>query len=344
MAKYIAVTNAGERMAGSPVAGYAADAGWRIWRVRTILAPSTNCRCASPRRPSPAVIMNVPTLLRIARRSLLVAIVCVPGVLRAQGAAPGPLQEAGRLDVQGATAEARALIQRVIDSSSAPLGRSAAQRAMAISFAFDGDCANAVRYEEMVIAFWKTRESSEPQNAFYQQGEMANEAARICIDAGQFDIAERYYRLGSALGLAEPEPKTHPASLWAFRTAHALARLAARRGNVAEAQRQVAEARRILDGNPKMAAAQDRFFPYLSGYVALYSDSLATAEAELSKALALAGNQGDPFMHMLLAMTYEKLDQRDKAHALYEKAYSLATAHNPPSAAARPQARRKLKP
>ena len=215
---------------------------------------------------------------------------------------------------------------------------------MAMSFAFDADCANAARYEDMVVAYWKTREQAEPQNAFYQEGEMANEAARICIDAGELDIAERYYRLGNTLGLAEPEPKTHAASLWAFRTAHALARLAARRGSVVEAQRQVAEARRILDGDPTMAAAQERFFPYLAGYVALYTNDLPSAESELTHALALPGNQGDPFMHVLLAMTYEKLGQQDKAHALYEKAFTLATAHNPPSATARPYARRKLNP
>ena len=77
-----------------------------------------------------------------------------------------------------------------------------------MSYAFDADCANTVKYEEMVIAYWKTREQAEPQNAFYQQGEMANEAARVCIDAGQLDIAEKYYRKGSELGLKEPSPKT----------------------------------------------------------------------------------------------------------------------------------------
>lgn len=281
-------------------------------------------------------------MLRGVRVVLLAAIVCLPATSRAQGA--GPLQEAARLDVQGATADARALIQGVIDSATTPLARSAAQRAMAMSFAFDGDCASAARYEDMVIAYWKTRETAEPQNAFYQQGEMANEAARLCIDAGQLDVAERYYRLGNALGLGEPEPRTHPASLWAFRTAHAMARLAARRGNVGDAQRHVAEARRILDGDPKMAAAQERFFPYLTGYVSLYTNDFAAAQAELTRALALQGNQNDPFMHVLLAMAYEKLGQGDRAHALYEKAFSLATAHNPPAAFARPYARRKLNP
>jgi Tfp pilus assembly protein PilF len=91
-----------------------------------------------------------------------------------------------------------------------------------------------------------------------------------------------------------------------------------------------------------MAENQERFFPYLAGYVALYANDLATAEAELTKAVAMPGNDRDPFMHCLLAMTYEKLGQQDRAKALYQRAYDMATAHNPPSAFARPFARRKL--
>ena len=254
----------------------------------------------------------------------------------------GPLQDAYRLDSQGSTREARVIIQSVIDSATAPAAKAAAQRAMAMSYAFDSDCANAVKYEEMVIDYWKTREAAEPQNAFYQQGEMANEAARVCIDAGDLDVAEKYYRLGSELGLKEPEPKTHPKSLWDYRLAHALGRIAARSGNAAEAERQVAEARRILDSDPKMAEQQERFFPYLRGYVALYTNDLNTAKSSLENALAIRGNQNDPFMHVLLGMTYEKLGDSAKATALYQKAYDLATSHNPPAAFARPFTRKKL--
>lgn len=110
----------------------------------------------------------------------------------------------------------------------------------------DGDRRNTARYEELVIAFGKTREAEEPQNAFYQQGEMANEAARVCIDVGELDVAERYYLLGSELGLREPEPRTHPKSLWDFRLAHARARLAARRNKADDARRHVADARRAF--------------------------------------------------------------------------------------------------
>jgi tetratricopeptide (TPR) repeat protein len=277
------------------------------------------------------------------------ALVIAPLALSAQGGQqtpPTPQQDsmrtAQRLDVSGDNAGARAIFQQLIDGAATPAAKAAAQRRMAMSYAFAGDCNNAVRYEEMVIAYWKTRESAEPQNAFYQQGEMANEAARVCIDMGKLDIAERLYRRGSELGLKEPEPKTHPKSLWDFRLAHAMGRLEARRGNAAKARQYVADARRILDADTAMAGAQERFYPYLVGYVALYTNDLATAASELTKALAMPGNTTDPFLHVLLAMVHEKKGEAAAARGLYQKAYELATNHNPPAAFARPYTRKKL--
>lgn len=277
----------------------------------------------------------------------LAAALLVPPRTYAQGGADASparqaQREATRLDGEGKYAEARVIWQRLIDEAPDPAARAAGQRQMAMSYGFEGNCASTARYEQMVIDYWKTREATEPQNAFYQQGEMANEGARVCIDAGDLDAAERLYRMGYELGNMEPAPRTHPKSLWDFRMAHALGRLAARRGNKAEADRQVTEARRILDGDPAMAGTQERFFPYLAGYVALYTGDLARAETTLAGALTLRGNDGDPFLHCLLAMTYEKMGQAEKAKTLYQKAYDLATGHNPPAAFARPFARRKL--
>jgi tetratricopeptide (TPR) repeat protein len=261
---------------------------------------------------------------------------------RGPGAPAGPMQQASRLDREGATARARVIFQALMDSAADPAARAAAQRAMAMSYAFDGDCANAVKYETMVIAYWATREQAEPQNAFYQEGEMANEAARVCIDAGDLDAAERWYRRGSELGAREPAPPTHSRSLWDYRLAHALGRLAARRGDTAEARRQIGNARRTLDGDSALASQQERFFPYLVGYVALYTGDLETAEAQLTNAVNTRGNERDPFLRCLLAMTYERLGRQDEAKAAYQQAYDLATAHNPPAAFVRPLARRKL--
>ncbi len=272
------------------------------------------------------------------------ALLAMAPPLHAQGGGEprAPVREAFGLDSAGKTAEARVIFQRLIDEAADPAAKAQAQRSMAMSYAFDGNCAKVIEYEEMVIAYWATREAADSQTAFYQQGEIANEAARVCIDAGNLDLAERWYHKGSELGLKEPAPKTHPASLWNFRLAHALARLAARRGKKAEALRQGAEAKRILNSDSIMAASQWRFYPYLTGYVALYTGNLKTAEAELTRAVGLRGNENDPFMNCLLAMTYEKQGKAAKARAMYENAYEMATGHNPPAAFVRRFARTKI--
>jgi tetratricopeptide (TPR) repeat protein len=267
------------------------------------------------------------------------ALAAVRKELAANPASPG----AGTLlDVLGQTSEAKKVFQKTIDGAADPAAKANAQRAMAMSYAFDGDCRNTIKFEQMVIDYWVTREGAEPQNAFYQEGEMANEAARVCIDAGDLESAETWYRKGTELGVKEPGNQTHPKSLWEFRLQHGLARIAARRGNKAEAEKLVASARKILDGDSAMAQQQERFFPYLTGYVALYTGDFAKAEADLTKALAAQGNQNDPFYHCLLGMALERQGQKDRATEMYRKAYSLAMAHNPPAAFSRPFARKKM--
>ena len=287
-------------------------------------------------------------LRSVAPAALVIAGACLlsdtASAQRGRGSSGGAASEAAELDRNGEGARAREIYQRLIDSARDPASRAQAERQMAMSYAFDGDCANTLRYEQRVIDYWKTREADEPQNAFYQEGEMADEGARVCVDAGDLDLGEQWYRLGHTLGTREPEPRTHPNSLWAFRLAHALGRIAARRGDRAEAERQIAAARLALDRDPDMAAEQERFFPYLTGYVALYLGDLARAEADLTKALSLVGNQRDPFMHCLLAMAFERQGRQTEAQAMYQKAFDLAEAHNPPAAFVRRVARQKLGP
>jgi tetratricopeptide (TPR) repeat protein len=249
---------------------------------------------------------------------------------------------ANLLDTLGETKAARSIFQKRIDTAPDAAAKASAQRSLAMSYAFSGDSTATVQLEKEVIEYWVTRESAEPQVAFYQQGEMANEAARVCIDCGDLVAAEYWYRKGTELGLKEPAPKTHPKSLWDYRLAHALGRIAARRGDKLEAQRQMAFARALLDADPKMAEQQERFFPYLVGYIALYTGNLKLAEIELTKAAKSSGAQSDPFLPCLLAQTCEQLGQKDRAIEYYRQAYTLATAHNPPAAHVRPFARMKI--
>jgi tetratricopeptide (TPR) repeat protein len=267
-----------------------------------------------------------------------------PAEPQGQRRAPNPradsLRQAQRLDAEGKHAEARAIFQRLIDNAPDPAAKAAATRRLAMSYGYDGNCAKVIELEEQVIAYWVTRREAEPQDAHYQEGEMANEAARVCHDNGFLDEAERMYRRGSELGNREPEPRTHPRSLWDYRLAHALARINARRGNAAEAHRWVAEARKALDSDPRMAEDQERFYPYLVGYVALYTGDLATAERELTRASELMRN--DPFQVVLLGQTYEKMGNEAKAREMYERAFEMSSGSNPPNVYSRKYTREKL--
>ncbi len=250
----------------------------------------------------------------------------------------GAGSEANRLDLEGKGAEARVLFQQAIDAASNPAAKANAQRAMAMSWAFEGNCAKTGEYEQMVIGYWATQEAGQPHNAFYQEGEMADEAARVCIDAGDLDAAASWYKRGRDFGLKEPEPMNPPdrKELWEYRFEHALARIAACRGNRAEAEKHVAAARAALDKMSTLKQQQEAFLPYLTGYVAFYLGDYKTALADLQKA-----SQNDPFIQCLLGQTYEKLGDKDKAMECYRKA-AATTAHNPPAAYARPFARKKL--
>jgi tetratricopeptide (TPR) repeat protein len=249
----------------------------------------------------------------------------------------GPqFREAVQLDLDGKGAEARQLLQKSLDSAAGPKEKADAARAMAMSWAFEGNCGETAEYEQKVIDYWKTQEQAVPQNAFYQEGEMADEAARVCIDADDLDAAGEWYRKGHDFGLKEPGISSDRKALWEFRLEHAEARLAARRGNRGEAEKHVAAAKEALDRMTQMRRQQEAFLPYLTGYVAFYLGDYQTAVADLRKA-----NQNDPFMQCLLGQTYEKLGQREQAMECYRKA-AAATAHNPPAAYARPFARKKL--
>ncbi len=253
-----------------------------------------------------------------------------------RGPASEELRQATQLDLEGKGTEARLLIQKAIDAATTPAARANAQRTMAMSWAFDGNCAKTIEYEQKVIDYWKTQQETAPGNAFYQQGEMADEAARVCIDSGDLDAAAEWYKKGHDYGLAEPNISADRKALWEYRYQHALARLAARRSNRAEAEKHIAAAKAALNAMTGLRRQEEVFFPYLTGYVALYLGDYRKALADLQQA-----NQNDPFIQCLLGQTYEKLGDKDKAQEFYRKA-AETRGHNPPAAFARPFARKKL--
>ncbi len=225
------------------------------------------------------------------------------------------------LDLMGKGEDARKQFAEAAAIAPTPQAKAQASRATAMSYAFEGNCAKTVEFENKVLDFYKAEKN------FFQQGEVSDEAARVCLDAGDLDTAYKLYKQGHDLGLHEPDIKPDRVDLWNFRWEHAQARIAARRGNKGEAEKHVAAAKSILDKGTNPQQAQ--FFPYLVGYVALYTGDLKTALDQLQKA-----NQNDPFIQCLIGETYEKMGDKDKAAEYYKKAAST-TAHNPTGAYAK---------
>src|SRR5580704_809465 len=191
------------------------------------------------------------------------------------------------LDLMGKGDEARKYFAKAIEVADVD-SKASAIRAMAMSYAFEANCKKAIEYEQQVFDFYGNAKN------FFQQGETANEMARVCIDAGDLDTAYKWYQIGHDTGLKEPDIKPARQDLWNFRWEHAQARVAARRGDQAEAQKHIAAAKAVLDKGAIPEQAQ--FFPYLQGYVAFYAGDYKTALADLKQA-----NQNDAFIQCMIA-------------------------------------------
>jgi tetratricopeptide (TPR) repeat protein len=241
---------------------------------------------------------------------------------------PANIAAGSVLDLMGQGEEAHRYLAKATQVADTPEQKAMVQRAMAMSYAFEGNCEKTVQYEQQVFNYYASVKN------FFQQGEIADEAARVCIDSGDLDTAYHWYEIGHDTGTKEPDVKPARQDLWEFRWEHAQGRIAARRGNQAEAQKHVAAAKNILDKgtNPEQA----KFFPYLRGYVAFYAGDYKTALEELLKA-----NQNDPFIQCMIGQTYEKLGDKDKALEYYRKA-SAAISHNPTAAYAVPFAKKRI--
>lgn len=230
------------------------------------------------------------------------------------------------LDLQGKYAEARKHIAKAIEVST-PENRPQALRTMAMSYAFERNGAEATRYQQQVF------DARMAKQDFEEAAEIANELARILLESGDVDAAYKWYQTGHQTALRTPNLPPARRDLWDFRWEHAQARIAARRGQRAEAQKHVAAAKAILDKgtNPEQAP----YYPYLTGYVAFYAGDYKTAIADLQKA-----EQRDPFILSLIAQAYEKSGNQGQAMEYYRRALA-SNSHGPTNAFARPLAMQK---
>jgi len=233
------------------------------------------------------------------------------------------------LDLKGRYVEARRYIAKAIEAAPEPKAKEQAQRAMAISYAFERKASEAARYEQQVFDAQKASQD------FTAAGETADELGRIYLESGDLDSAYNWYQSGYETAMKKPGIADTEKMLWGFRWETAQARIAARRGHTEVAQKDTEAAKSFLDNlrNPQ----QERFYPYLTGYVAFYEGNYTLATTELQRA-----DQHDPLVLALLAQAYEKSGDKSRAMDCYRQVLTL-NMHNPANALARPIAKEKLK-
>ncbi len=233
------------------------------------------------------------------------------------------------LDLMGEYDQARAEFSRAIAAAPSKM-RPRALKMMAISYAFTCQPQESEKYERQAF------DQQIGEKDFYAAGETADELGRIYLECRDVNAAQKWYQKGHDTGHEKPNITTAETALWNFRLEHALARIAARRDQRAEAEKHVAAAKALLAKGYKWEKQQAQYFPYLTGYVAFYLGDYHSALADFQKA-----NQHDPFILSMIAQTYEKLG--DKAQAMdYFRKVLQSNAHNPPNAFARPLARKKV--
>lgn len=201
--------------------------------------------------------------------------------------------------------------------------------AIAVSYVFEGDVANAARYYQRLYDRYMAG------GRIDTAAETANAIARVYLETGDIKKAEQWYMTGrenskKLSGLPEDQ-----VDLWTMRWHHAASRIAARRGDHQAAEREAAIVKKLIDKNTQNAT-QMPIYLYLTGYNALYAKRYDVAIAALQK-----GDLRDPFILGLLAQAYEKKGDAANAKANYAKALE-SPGHSVQNALTRPLAKKRL--
>ena len=96
---------------------------------------------------------------------------------------PGNIAAGNVLDLMGKGEEARKYFQKAIEVAEKPEQKASANRSMAMSYAFEGNCKKTVEYEQKVLDYFAAAKD------FFQQGEIADEA----ILAELYELRDRAY-------------------------------------------------------------------------------------------------------------------------------------------------------
>ena len=140
-----------------------------------------------------------------------------------------------------------------------------------------------------------------------------NAMARINLENGRLDDAMKAYEKGyesiPGSNLDEIQKKT-----WLGRLHHGKARTLARMGKHEQAWAEIETIKKMIEDGGEGAKQYWPAYHYAAGYAKLEAGDFAKAAEHLEQA-----DKNDPFHTLLLARAYEKLGQKDKAKAAYQK-------------------------
>ena len=233
------------------------------------------------------------------------------------------------LDLMGEYSRAREHLTKAIEQASPEL-RSNALQAMAVSHAFERHAPEAARFFQQIY------DANVEGGQFAAAAGTANALGRLYLEVGDTKQARRWYETGYEMARRQPDEPGSQLALWRFRWLHALGRIAAREGKSAEARKQVAAARELVEATPSLKE-EGPTLAYLAGYVELHLKNYATARTELARA-----DQEDPFILMLQAQAAEKAGDPTAARGFWEKALE-SNAHSLQNAFARPLAKKAVR-
>jgi hypothetical protein len=113
---------------------------------------------------------------------MLFFLLCAAMAQQSRTSAADDLRAGVVLDLAGRGAEARKYFASAIHAAAQPAAKLDAERAMAISYAFDGDCRGAEKYDRAAYDFLIDARD------FASAGAVADELGRICLDSGALDL------------------------------------------------------------------------------------------------------------------------------------------------------------
>ena len=231
------------------------------------------------------------------------------------------------LDLKGDYDQARTYLQKAIELAPAK-SKVQALRTMAVSYAFQCSLQQVSNCELQAY------DMQMKEQKFTDAAGTANELARMDLECGDVKAAGKWYQTGYDTAKRTTDVSEADRDLWTFRWENAQARIAAREGNRKQADDHVSAAKAALDKGK--IPDQQRFYPYLTGYVAFYAGEYKAAVDQLQTA-----DQKDPFILVLLAQAYEKLGNQAEAMKYYRQVLTI-NSHSPTNAFARPLAKKNL--